>query len=80
MSSRATFFVQECPTCGRKVRVCVEYLGMRIQCRHCRGIFVACDPETAPARSNSGLALLQRADELLATEQAPQPGHWRGDL
>ena len=43
MSSSATFFIQECPTCGRKVRVCVEYLGMEIQCRHCHAVFVAVD-------------------------------------
>ncbi len=73
MSSRATFFVQDCPTCGRKVRVCVEYLGMKIQCRHCRGTFVACDPETDPSSADSRLALLQRVDELLAAEKAQQP-------
>ena len=73
MSSRATFYVQDCPTCGRKVRVCVEYLGMKIQCRHCRGIFVACDPETNPSNSGSRDDLLQRVDELLATEKAKQP-------
>ena len=73
MSSRATFFVQDCPTCGRKVRVCVEYLGMNVQCRHCRSIFVACDPETDPSGADSRLAFLQRVDELLATEKARQP-------
>ena len=73
MSSRATFFVQDCPTCGRKVRVCVEYLGMKIQCRHCRGTFVASDTEMDPSGSNSRLALLQRVDELLATEKRQQP-------
>lgn len=69
MSSRATFFVQDCPTCGRKVRVCVEYLGIQIQCRHCRGTFLACDPETAPPSADSRLPLLQRVEELLATEK-----------
>jgi len=73
MSSRATFFVQECPTCGRKVRVCVEYLGMNIQCRHCRGIFVARDPVAAPPSTDSKHPLLQRVDELLATEKSQQP-------
>ena len=73
MSSRATFFVQECPTCGRKVRVCVEYLGLEIQCRHCRATFVASDPDSDPSSSNSKPALLRRVDELLAMEKRRQP-------
>jgi len=46
---------------------------MKIQCRHCRGTFVACDPETDPSSADSRLALLQRVDELLAAEKAQQP-------
>lgn len=70
MSSRATFFIQACPTCGRKVRVCVEYLGMEIQCRHCHAVFEACDPDSA---GDSHFALMQRVDELLGSEQTESP-------
>lgn len=73
MSSRATFFIQACPTCGRKVRVCVEYLGMEIQCRHCHAVFVACDPDNAPLFGDSNFALMQRVDELLASEKTEHP-------
>ena len=28
--SKATYFVQECPTCGRDLEIRVEYLGKRV--------------------------------------------------
>ena len=40
----ATYFVQECPTCGRRLQIRVEYLGKRVVCQHCQGKFVAMDP------------------------------------
>lgn len=43
-----TYFVQDCPTCGRKLNVRVEYLGRKVVCQHCQGSFVAWDPEGAP--------------------------------
>ncbi|OHB86414.1 MAG: hypothetical protein A2V98_08465 [Planctomycetes bacterium RBG_16_64_12] len=58
------YFVQECPTCGRRLQIRVEYLGKSVVCQHCRGRFVACDPASnryAACRS----ALMRRADELL---------------
>lgn len=71
--STATFFVQQCPTCGRRLRVCVEYLGKKIQCRHCRGMLVARDPEVEPSWVDSQSALMRRVDELLGTSQVPEP-------
>ncbi|MEX0710878.1 MAG: response regulator [Pirellulales bacterium] len=60
-----TYFVQECPTCGRSLHVRVEYLGRRVTCQHCRGQFMACDPQASQASlSDSGL-LMRRAEELL---------------
>ena len=64
--SRSTYFVQECPTCGRSLQVRVEYLGRHVVCQHCHGQFEACDPASAaypPAKS--GINILRRADELL---------------
>jgi len=62
--SNATYFVQECPTCGRRLQIRVEYLGKKVVCQHCRGYLVACDP--ASNRYGSyGSALIRRADELL---------------
>jgi hypothetical protein len=65
LMSKSTYFVQECPTCGRNLEVRVEYLGRRVVCQHCRGQFVACDTDHADYCSESGTALLRRAEELL---------------
>lgn len=64
---RPTYFVQECPTCGRKLEIKVEYLGKKLLCQHCRGKFVAQDPNISLAESipTGGSSVLQRADELL---------------
>ena len=59
-----TYFVQECPTCGRNLEIRVEYLGKKVACQHCRGQFLATDSKTAQYFSESGV-LLRRADELL---------------
>jgi hypothetical protein len=62
------YFVQECPTCGRSLQIRVAYLGRRVVCQHCNGQFEACDPASAAyPPCDSGLAILQRADELLET-------------
>lgn len=64
--SNAVYYLQECPTCGRSLRIRVAYLGHRVVCQHCHGRFVAIDPESGePPSPDSGVALLRRADELL---------------
>jgi hypothetical protein len=62
------YFVQECPTCGRSLQIRVAYLGRCVVCQHCDGRFEACDPASAAyPPCDSGLSLMQRADELLET-------------
>jgi DNA-directed RNA polymerase subunit RPC12/RpoP len=64
--SIATVFVQECPTCGRRLHIRVEYLGKKVVCQHCRGRFTAYDPAGNRVEAgSSGESLLRRADELL---------------
>ena len=63
--SRSTYFVQECPTCGRSLQVRVEYLGRQVVCQHCHGRFEACDPASTSSPPESGANLLRRADQLL---------------
>ena len=64
--SNSTYFVQECPTCGRNLRIRVVYLGRQVVCQHCQAGFEACDPQSAAyPPSDSGIAILRRADELL---------------
>ena len=68
---RSTYFVQECPTCGRNLQVRLEYLGKQVVCQHCAARFEACEPGTAAyPPSNSSLSLLQRAEELLQSASA----------
>jgi hypothetical protein len=43
------FFYQECPVCGRHLRIRVEHLGRELACTHCQGNFIARDPEIPPA-------------------------------
>ena len=66
----STYFTQECPTCGRRLQIRVDYLGKNVICQHCRGQLLALDassnryPDSPPAED-----LLRRADELLETAQ-----------
>jgi hypothetical protein len=64
--SESVYFVQECPTCGRSLRIRVGYLGKHVVCQHCHGRFQACDPASPSYPPvDSGIDLLRRADELL---------------
>ena len=64
--SNATYFVQECPTCGRRLQIRVEYLGRKVVCRHCQGPLTAIDPANMRCDcAESANTLLRRADELL---------------
>lgn len=68
--SHPTYFVQECPTCGRHLQIRVEYLGRKVVCQHCRGSFVATDPSLV-RMDPGGSAILRRAEELLETVSRP---------
>lgn len=64
--SNSIFYVQSCPTCGRRLQIRVEYLGRRVVCQHCQGQFVATDPANRGGDCPEyGSDLLRRADELL---------------
>lgn len=61
----SAFFVQECPTCGRSLRVRVEYLGKRLICQHCRGSLMAHGPGGPPLPADDRQGLLIRAGQLI---------------
>lgn len=66
--STCTYFVQECPTCGRRLHVRVVYLGKKVVCQHCGGKFTAFDPAgSCPESAEPSDTLLRRVDELLQT-------------
>ena len=76
--SNSTYYLQPCPTCGRRLQIRVEYLGKSMVCQHCCGQFVATDPSTVRGDCpHYGNALLQRAEKLLASiaEQQSAVGH-----
>jgi DNA-directed RNA polymerase subunit RPC12/RpoP len=71
----ATYYVQECPTCGRNLQVRVEYLGKKVACRHCSARFVARDPSSMDYDPcDSSASMLARADQLI--EAASQSTIW----
>ena len=64
--SNATYFDQECPTCGRRLHIRVEYLGRQVVCQHCRGTLVALDVSSKrSSQVQPAYDLIRRADELL---------------
>jgi hypothetical protein len=70
------FFVQECPRCGRRVEVRVEYLGRLVVCDHCQGRFEATDPTGVDGRADiRSSALLERAEQLLAEVEVQRARH-----
>ena len=72
--ANATYFVQGCPTCGRRLQIRVEYLGKSVVCQHCQGRFVAIDPASVRGEYvDRSRALLRRADQLLESMAARKP-------
>lgn len=64
--ANGTFFVQPCPTCGRRLNIRVAYLGRTVMCQHCRGQFTARDPASRPSpEADPAEAIMLRAEELL---------------
>jgi hypothetical protein len=39
--SALTFFYQNCPVCGRSLRISAKYFGRQMSCTHCQGEFRA---------------------------------------
>lgn len=72
--SRSTYFVQECPTCGRNLQVRVQYLGKQIVCQHCGARFEAYEPGSAYPPPQSSVSLLERAEQLLQSAGASSLG------
>lgn len=63
---KITYFVQPCPTCGRKLQIKVEYLGLEVACQHCGANFVSQDPTILAAPSLNPIdEALHQADAFL---------------
>ncbi len=62
----STYYVQECPTCGRTLQVRIEHLGKNVVCQHCAARFRAIDPNSgSPGSVKTSGSLLARAEELI---------------
>ncbi len=76
--ANSMYFVQECPTCGRRLQIRVEHLGREVVCQHCRGKLLAQDPESHRYPDSSEAEdLLQRAEELLRDASRHVMAHCR---
>ena len=62
----ATYFVRQCPTCGRNLQVRLEYMGREVVCQHCHAAFVANISDAVAEIDDASTDLLHRADELIA--------------
>ena len=87
---RPTLFVQECPTCGRRLLVRIDLLGRTVACQHCQAQFLARDAArfSRGADLTWGPGIMERAQALLDAfdppiEESPpssdshgMSGHW----
>ena len=72
MAGGGVFYIQPCPTCGWRQRVCVQYLGRDIECRHCHAVFTARDPENIPVTCTAPRTEPERLRELPAPPERPR--------
>lgn len=77
-STKRTYVVQGCPSCGRMLRTHIELLGEWVGCHHCGGEFIAADPALRTSESNRPINL-RRADALLALLDAENGGGEGGE-
>jgi len=70
--SAMTIFYQNCPVCGRSLRISVKHFGRQMSCTHCQGEFRAGKDELA---SKVPLAIAaEAAYSLPAAGDTPQLG------
>ena len=55
--SAITFFYQECPICGRSLRVSIKHFGRQMCCTHCHGEFRAGKDELPKRVAEPGAAV-----------------------
>jgi len=63
--SAMTIFYQECPICGRSLRIPAKYFGRLMSCTHCQGEFRAGNSEQAPEEPSSRGADVAAVGDLL---------------
>jgi len=79
---RPTLFVQECPTCGRRLLVRIDLMGRTVACQHCQAQFLALDATrlSRGADRSWGPGIMERAQALLdGVQQRSESGTQRDD-
>lgn len=59
-------FTQPCPTCGRHVRIAIEYLGRSVACQHCQAEFFANGHDGEERPSSMAQPLMERVEAILS--------------
>ena len=70
--SAMTVFYQECPVCGRNLRIAVKYFGRPMSCAHCEGEFIAGQDQDRPETPEKA-AVLPSLNGLLSPAACVQP-------
>lgn len=75
-----SLFVQECPTCGRRLLVQIDLLGRSVACQHCQAQFMARDPNGFSRGHDLawGPGIMERAQALIESYEAAEDGSARG--
>jgi hypothetical protein len=71
--SAMTIFYQECPICGRNLRIPAKYFGRLMTCTHCEGEFRAGKGELPDAAPSPDADLGAPVSELLRPGVFGQP-------
>ena len=69
--SAMTIFYQQCPICGRNLRIPAKYFGRQMTCTHCEGEFRAGKDQLpeAPTPSESELSAGMLAPDVFSQPQ-----------
>jgi len=54
----ATYFIQICPTCGRRLEINIEYIRQEVSCYHCRARFIAENFHIQPFHGMPGFSMM----------------------
>ena len=69
-----TFFIQECPTCGRNLQIRLELLGRSISCPQCEARIEASDSTLTSPHDSAELLLDPGTYEERSTASTRSPG------
>lgn len=63
--SFSTFFLHECPKCGRRLEIKISHIGSKVTCLQCHGTFVAENPVEKSLEDDRIEQILAKAERFL---------------